>query len=101
MNGALPLELRPEALVDLREAHEWYDARSARAAARFVNEVERVLLLIESEPEAGGEHGDGTRRYKLRGFPFLIIYELMPDRIVVWAIFHTRRNPRSWQEGRE
>jgi hypothetical protein len=47
-------------------------------------------------PNAPIKHAD-IRRVPVRRFPYCVFYRVEPDRIVVLAIFHGRRNPRIWQ----
>ena len=39
-----------------------------------------------------------VRRGKLRRFPYLIYYRVLPDRIEVIALLHASRDPKLWQE---
>jgi len=34
----------------------------------------------------------------VRRFPFVIYYEIETDEIVVYAVWHYRRDPQGWQQ---
>ena len=42
---------------------------------------------------------EATRRAKLRRFPFAVYYEIESEQIVVFAVWHYRRDPRGWKRG--
>lgn len=64
-----------------------------RVAARFLNEFERVLLLLEEFPEIGRTTNDQRRSYPLSGFPYSVIYRHVNADIRVLVVRHQRRDP--------
>ena len=46
------LFFRPEARAELREAKDWYDARSPGLGSEFEEAVERVLKRVQGMPDA-------------------------------------------------
>lgn len=44
------LSLRPEAMVEMAEAVEWYAARGLGLAKAFLDEIARVLATIRRSP---------------------------------------------------
>ncbi|NIM52720.1 MAG: type II toxin-antitoxin system RelE/ParE family toxin [Gemmatimonadales bacterium] len=95
-----PLLLRKEAAADLVEAVEWYDARRGGLGGDFLLAVRAVLTTIEDSPERFPIVRDDVRRAPLRRFPYAILYVAEPDRTVVIACMHFRRDPRRWQSRR-
>ncbi len=39
------------------------------------------------------EYADGSRRALMRKFPFVVVYTVESDAVVITALFHTSRNP--------
>ncbi|WP_375470024.1 hypothetical protein [uncultured Nostoc sp.] len=37
------------------------------------------------------------RRAIIRRFPYAVYYRIISSRVIVTAIFHSRRDPKSWQ----
>jgi plasmid stabilization system protein ParE len=91
------VEFHPEARSDYVDALAWYQARSPRAASKFVTEVERVLDLIASMPELFPPYDDDHRFAVLKRFPFSIVYEVQPGRVWIVAVAHSARRPGYWQ----
>jgi hypothetical protein len=63
-----------EAGRDYDVAFEWYLERSPDAALRFSAVVDDALTEIARAPQRWVRGSHGTRRYLLRGFPYLLIY---------------------------
>jgi plasmid stabilization system protein ParE len=38
-----------------------------------------------------------VRRAVVRRFPYAVFYKIEPQQVVVLAVFHSRRDPKSWQ----
>jgi plasmid stabilization system protein ParE len=87
------------AAADYDTAFEWYMERSANAAIRFDEEVERALTDIARTPQRWPAGSHGTRRFLLRGFPYLLInHERSAATIRILAVAHTSRRPGYWKE---
>jgi len=97
-----PVRLRPTAKADLREAVEWYRARDADLANRFLNEVYEVLALIERFPNIGGPvygiNQPDVRELPVNSFPYAVIFRREEYRTTVVAIAHARKRPGYWNE---
>jgi toxin ParE1/3/4 len=68
---SLELVIRPEAEADALEAYQWYSEQLPGLGDDFLAEIDRALESISA----------------VRG-----------DRIVVFAILHTARDPRLWRK---
>jgi hypothetical protein len=87
----------PEAQAEYQAALAWYRARSPRAASGFEAEIERLVGLIESGPEAYPAY-DAEHRFAVsRRFPFSIVFQVQPDQVYVVAVAHAARAPGYWQ----
>jgi len=75
---------------ELNEAAQYYDLESPGLG------VEGVLKHPESGPVVAGE----IRRRLLPGFPYGILYKIMPEEIRVLAVMNLKRRPMYWV-GRE
>jgi plasmid stabilization system protein ParE len=84
------------AAADVKSAVAWYRGRSPKAAADFVEELERAVDTIREAPERWPMGENNTRRFLLWRFPFTIIYSEQEAVIVIWAVAHTSRRPEYW-----
>ena len=89
--------LRPEAEEDLDDAALWYEGHRRGLGGDFLDEVQRVIGLIEDNPLSYPRvHGE-IYRALLRRFPFGMFYLVDGETAVVLAIIHASRDPNSWK----
>lgn len=91
------LSLLTEAQLDLKEAYSWYLAHSQEIASEFIAGIGNRLLLIQDNPLAYPIIYKQVRRAIVRRFPYTILYLVEDDTITVIACFHSKRDPRRWQ----
>jgi plasmid stabilization system protein ParE len=84
------------ASADVKSAVVWYLQRSPKAAADFVEELDRAVGTIREAPERWPIGKNNTRRFLLWRFPFSVIYSQQQDVIVIWAVAHGSRRPDYW-----
>jgi plasmid stabilization system protein ParE len=87
----------PEAQEEYERALGWYQARSLRAAARFEVEVQRLLDLVQLNPESFPAYDDEHRFAVLRRFAYTLIYQVQPDRILAVAVAQAGQRRGYWQ----
>lgn len=86
----------PEAGTEYVDAIDWYWARSPRTAARFEAEVERVLGLIESQPDSFPQYDADHRFAVLHRFPYSLVDQVRAGQVYVVAVAHARRAAGYW-----
>jgi len=94
------LRLTPEAELDVDNAHLWYHRQAPRLAAEFLSAIDASLASIQRYPKAYALVDATTRRALVRRFPYAIFYAVAAREIVVYAIFHGARDPRTWRRRR-
>ncbi len=91
------LELHPEALRDYEEAYDWYARQSLRAAEGFDGELRETLAKLMLDASLGIEIDAVHRFYRLKRYPYYLVFRIDPDRIWVVAVSHNRRDPSYWR----
>jgi len=86
--------LLPSAIKEIEDIAFFYDYRSAGTGLAFTNEFWEALELIETFPTGFQEVGPNTRKCVLRKFPYLILFIIEEDHIVIAAVAHQHRHPR-------
>lgn len=92
----LPLILGPAADAEFGEAAAWYERRAGLGEA-FIERVQEALDRIGQMPELHATVYRDIRRASVRRFPYSVLYRVLPGRIEVIAVFHDKRNPKTWQ----
>ena len=88
------LLIKPRAILMTKDAYEQYEEQKPGLGEEFLEELDVIYRKIESHPEYFGKVKKNFRRAALKRFPFVIVYEIFKTEVVVFAVFHTRRNPR-------
>jgi plasmid stabilization system protein ParE len=91
-------EFHPEARRELFEAVAYYDDINLDLGNRFIREVEQTLERIEQFPQAWSSLSANSRRCRLNGFPYGIVYQVEPQRITILAVMHLQRKPNYWRD---
>ena len=86
----------PRAQHEVQQATYWYAQRSLGVAARFVDELLRAETKIQATPEQWPRYFRGTRYFRLKRFPYLIVYRLVSEHFQIVAVAHTKRRPYYW-----
>lgn len=95
-------QIRPEALLELREAAEWYEEQQPGLGADLVEEFETTLAealqnLTLSAAVARTPGGQPIRRFRLRRFARYAIYVVVLEEApVVLAFESADREPGYW-----
>ncbi len=97
------LRILREAEEDIVEAARWYESISVELAVRFLNEIGDGLASIERHPERysappNSEGRSNVRRYRLKSFKYMIVYEVLPDSLLAIGIVQSNRHPRHWKK---
>ncbi|MHC5761655.1 type II toxin-antitoxin system RelE/ParE family toxin [Nostoc sp.] len=91
------LVFRPEVREELNDAHSWYDSQKPGLGDEFLDCVDKMVNLICQMPESYAVTYRDVRRAIVRRFPYAVYYRIVSSRVIVTAIFHGRRDPKSWQ----
>ena len=89
----MQIRFKPEADIELAEARLWYSLQHEGLDVALMERVDQTLRTIAMAPRAYPIVYRNLRRAVLRQFPFAIFYESSENEIIVFAVFHSRRDP--------
>ena len=92
------LVFRVEARNELDDAYSWYESQQLGLGDDFLEQVEETLTRICQMPEAYPAVYRDVRRSTVRRFPYTIYYRIVSSRVIITAVFHGRRDPKTWQD---
>jgi plasmid stabilization system protein ParE len=97
-----PTRYHPVARDELRAAIRYSEADRAGRGARLEAEVSHVLGRLRRLPRSAPRwpHLGGPfeiRRALVKRHPYLVVYAILPDQLVVIAIAHTSKQPGYWR----
>ena len=90
--------VRPPAHAEVDAAASWYEQRQAGLGLRFVDAVDHVLKRIRDAPLQFPSISIEVRRALLHTFPYAVYFRVTEERIVILAVLHLHRDPRTWRE---
>jgi|SRR5690606_5203453 len=83
---------------DVREAKNYYRKINPELDKCFSDEIKSLIEKIAENPQHYQLSFEKIRSAYLNDFPFGIHFNLSEDTIEIFAIIHTSRNPKIWQE---
>ncbi|KAF0095773.1 MAG: Plasmid stabilization system protein [Puniceicoccaceae bacterium 5H] len=93
----LPVSIISAAEEEVANAIAYYEAQQVGLGRDLEVEIRRALRMIQARPETWQMGRLGLRRFILARFPFVIHYQLVPDKIRIIAVAHTSRKPHYWR----
>ena len=87
------LEIKEEANIDSIEAYGYYESKSIGLGERFLEQVDIFLSLIVQNPYLFPCKKPPFREAFIIDFPYLIVYEIEDNTVIVFAIFNTWKYP--------
>ncbi len=87
------LVLKPRAENDLADGIEWYESKRKGLSVKFLNCVEKYFERISKNPLHYPLKRNQYREAFTESFPYIIIYEVLENEIVVYSVFNTSQNP--------
>ncbi|WP_079711346.1 type II toxin-antitoxin system RelE/ParE family toxin [Salegentibacter salinarum] len=91
-NKGFRLKIDSSAQVDLKIAIDWYKAQQIGLGKRFLDDFETTLIRIQSNPYMFRLEGN-YKNTLLDIFPYIVIFEIEDQEIIILAVFNTHQNP--------
>ncbi|MEZ4879523.1 MAG: type II toxin-antitoxin system RelE/ParE family toxin [Chitinophagales bacterium] len=85
---------RPRALEELEDSLRWYGEKSKKVAENFKEAIKEKIESIKESPKQNPKKYKNYYEAKLKKYPFVIIYVVENERVLIVAIFHQKRNPK-------
>ncbi len=92
----IPVTPLRSAQKDIRRAARFYEDEAPGLGGEFVTEIERAFARLAENPEIGPHARHNARKLLVRRFPYVVIYRVEPERVLVLAVGHQRRHPDFW-----
>ena len=92
------LKLTDNAKHDIKESFIWYNNQRENLGIEFLQKVEEIIENIKHNPNQFASINKKIRRALTNKFPYSILFIINETKIIVFAIFHTSRNPKTWKQ---
>jgi len=88
------LEIKEEAYFDIKQAYHYYEENKIGLGERFLNTLENYLERVKHYPEHYQIKRGPYREVFIKDFPYVIIYEIEDEKVIIYAVFCTHKNPK-------
>lgn len=88
------LIIKEEAKEDIDDTFFWYNRINTKLGQRFIDEVEDVIFHIKNYPLHFQVVEHNFRQRILQSFPYLVIYKVIGNEVIVYALFPAKDNPK-------
>lgn len=85
--------LIPPADKELSEAIDYYNDQLSGLGEQFYTSFIDTTYYISQAPDTWRKIGANTRRINIKRFPYLILYVIDEQEILITCIAHQHRNP--------
>lgn len=85
---------------DIREAALWYDSRSLGLGDAFVEAARISTENAINFPERFATSSSGCRYVRLERFPYVVLFDLIGEEILMLGVLHTARSREKWKQRR-
>jgi hypothetical protein len=87
--------------ADLTESYDYYEEQLSGLGAEFLLSVEAALYQIERSPLHFQKVYGNKRKVNLKRFPFGIFYIFSKETVLILAVIHLTRDPKTWKKRRQ
>jgi len=83
--------------VEFEDACDYLEQARPGYGDKYEAKIEEILELLRRQPRIHGIVYHGARKAVVDGFRYVIYYKVTPRTLRVISVFHSSRNPKSWQ----
>lgn len=97
----MKLRLAVAAQADFQSAANWYDTQRDGLGDEFLEELASAIKEIERDPlrfarVTAARTRREVRTYRLKRFPYSVVYERIGDEFTLIAVAHAKRRLNYW-----
>jgi len=85
--------LQFEAILEVENAFEWYEEQKEGLGDELLEEIEVCYEHLRISPERYSYINPLYRRIKTNRFPYILVYEIEGNDVIIISIRHIKRKP--------
>ena len=82
---------------DLTETYDYYETQIEGLGSEFLLAVEATINSVKRNPLHFQKVYKNKRKANLKRFPFGVFYVLSTEYIIILAVIHLTRDPKTWK----
>jgi plasmid stabilization system protein ParE len=94
------LQIDEEALLDIQEITDWYNKQQQGVGSRFQKQIKLQINSLKKDANLYSCRYADVHCMIIKKFPFMVHYTIDAKLLLVevFAVIHTSRNPKIWEE---
>ena len=88
------LEIKEEAEEEISDAFTWYEDQKEGLGSELIDILDDYFEILKDNPFLFQIASGDERVAVVRKFPYKIVYGIESDKVIVYSVFHTHRNPK-------
>lgn len=90
------IEVRDLASNEFIEGYLWYENQCDGLGEEFHDEVQEYFDVLCQRPTGFPKWRGAFKKINLKRFPYIIVFQVVRDTVIVYSVFHSSRNPSQW-----
>ncbi len=96
MTRRLIIQLQAE--IDVADAVAWYEDQRSGLGNELLDELDSLMERVVQSPFQFPQIRNEVRRALLGRFPYSVYFRVSDEAVVLIAVLHQHRDPRTWQK---
>ena len=92
------LIINPFAEKDIKDSKSWYNLQKDSLGKELQREIKETVFRVKENPLQFPKVKAQIRKAYVNKFPYIILYTINNQKINVFAVFHTSRDPNVWEK---
>jgi len=88
----------PEARFELLESISYYEGCQEGLGGRFFDAIDQAVQKVVRYPDRWRKFDGDVRRCLVRVFPYVLLYTIESDSVLIVAVMHCSREPGYWKD---
>ncbi len=93
MRKELIIKIKEQANTEVSNAYTYYESKQIGLGEYFLSDFNNTINSIKLSPN-GFVKFHQYRQVRFSVFPFVIVYEVLENELVVYAVFETHQDPK-------
>ncbi len=81
------------AINDISDAVNYYNEQKENLGESFLEELDKLFEILSFFPEIFPIKRKNYHEAVMKKFPYVVVYTVEGNKILIYAVFHTRRSP--------
>ena len=94
----MTVKITDTADLELGQAIDYYNNKEMGLGNKFLAEIDESIELIKKWPKTWQLISKRTHRFIMRKFPYILLYAIIDNAIIITCIGHQKRRPEYFIE---